>query len=67
MQKTYSPFFSKNMSVYAIFNDQSFNKILIMTTLLLNNWAQVIHSLATISLSNIKTLAQILSCERGKL
>ena len=29
MQKTYSPFFRKNMSVYAIFNDQSFNKMLI--------------------------------------
>ena len=26
--KSYSPFYSKNISVYAIFNDQSFNDIL---------------------------------------
>ena len=29
-------FFSKNISVYAIFNDQRFND-----TLVLNNWAQI--------------------------
>ena len=53
--KSYSHFFSKNISVYAIFNDQSFNDTLtndivsfeqlgpdsyLMTSLVLNNWAQ---------------------------
>ena len=34
-----SHFFSKNISVYAIFNDQSFNNMLTNDMLVLNNWA----------------------------
>ena len=37
--KSYSHFFSKNISIYAIFNDLSFNDML-TTSLVLNNWAQ---------------------------
>ena len=37
--KSYSHFFGKNVSVYAIFYHQSFNDLL--TSLVLNNWAQV--------------------------
>ena len=36
--KSYSHFFSKNISVYAIFDDQRFNDTL-TTSLVLNNWA----------------------------
>ena len=32
-----SHFFSKNISIYAIFNDQSFNDTLLMISLVLNN------------------------------
>ena len=35
-------FFSKNISIYAIFNDQSFNDTLTKASLVLNNWAQFI-------------------------
>ena len=35
MQNLLTFFFSKNISIYAIFNDQSFND----TSLVLNNWA----------------------------
>ena len=34
-------FFSKNISVYAIFNDQSFNNMLANDILILNNWAHL--------------------------
>ena len=40
MQKQLT-FFSTNISVYAVFNDQSFNYRLLMTSLVLNNWAQI--------------------------
>ena len=43
-------FFSKSISIYAIFNDQSFNDTLtiyIMTSLVLNNWAQMLWSMAS--------------------
>ena len=36
--QSYSQFFSKNISVYAIFNDQSFNDTLTKDILDLNNW-----------------------------
>ena len=39
--KSYSHFSRKNIRVYAIFNDQSFNEKL-MTLLVFNNWAQQI-------------------------
>ena len=35
--KSYSHFVSKNITVYAIFNDQSFNDTLTKTSLVLNN------------------------------
>ena len=35
-------FFSKNVSVHAIFNDQSFNDTLTNASLALNNWAKEI-------------------------
>ena len=35
-------FFSKNISVYAIFNDQSFNDTLTNDMLVLNNWALIL-------------------------
>ena len=38
--KSYSQFFSRNISIYAIFNDQSFNDTLTIS-LVLNNWALV--------------------------
>ena len=38
--KSYSHFFSKNISLYAIFYDQSFNEMLTKTSLVLNNWPQ---------------------------
>ena len=37
--KTYSHVFSKTISVYAIFNDQRFNDMLINDIIILNNWA----------------------------
>ena len=40
--KSYSHFFNKTISVYAIFNDQSFNDTL-TTSLVLNNWALLIY------------------------
>ena len=40
--KSCSHFFSKNISVYAIFNDQSFNDTFLTTFTVLNNWAQVL-------------------------
>ena len=40
MQKLLTFFFSKNISVYAIFDDQNFNDTL-TTSLVLNNWAVV--------------------------
>ena len=36
-----SHFFSKNVSVYAIFDDQSFNDMLTNDIISLNNWAQI--------------------------
>ena len=41
--KSYSHFFSKNISIYAIFNDQSFKDMLTEASLVLNNWAQFIR------------------------
>ena len=38
--KSYSHFFSKNISVYAIFNDQSLTIRKLTAALVLNNWAQ---------------------------
>ena len=38
-------FFSKNISVHAIFHDQSLNKMLTTTSLVLNNWAEVVKRL----------------------
>ena len=37
--KSYSHFFSKSISVYALFNDQSFNDTLTNNIVALNNWA----------------------------
>ena len=46
--KNFSHFFSKNISVYAIFKDQSFNYGVheLTTSLALNNWALVAERLA---------------------
>ena len=41
MQKLLTFFFSKNISVYAIFNDQSFNDTLTSDIVVSNNWAMV--------------------------
>ena len=41
MQKLLTFFFSKNIGIYAIFNDQSFNDSLTNDIVILNNWAQV--------------------------
>ena len=41
LQKCESHFFSKYISVYATFNDQSFNDMLTNDILVLNNWALV--------------------------
>ena len=38
--KSYSHFFSKNISVYAIFNDQSFDDTS-TNNIVLNNWEQM--------------------------
>ena len=43
--KSYSHFFSKNISKYAIFNNQSFNDTL-TPSLVLNNWAHIAKRLA---------------------
>ena len=42
MWVAFAMFVSKNIRIYAIFNDQSFNDTLtnVMTSLVLNNWAQ---------------------------
>ena len=42
MQKLLT-FFSKNISVYAKFNDQSFNDMLSNDISVLNNWALMSH------------------------
>ena len=39
--RSYSHFFCKNISVYAIFNDQSFNNTLADDIVSLNNWVQI--------------------------
>ena len=39
--KSYSCFFCKNIRVYAIFNDQSFNDMLTNNILSLNNWVLI--------------------------
>ena len=47
-------YFSKNISVYAIFNDQSFNDTLTKDFINLNNWA--LHFIA----SNLTELVNVL-------
>ena len=42
MCKSYSHFFSKIISIYAIFNDQSFDNLLTDDSLVFYNWAQKI-------------------------
>ena len=51
--KSYSYFFSKNINIYAIFNDQSFNDMLTIS-LVLNNWAQV----AKLICSNFRSMTR---------
>ena len=41
--KSYSHFFSKNISIHVIFNDQSFNDTLNNDVLVLINWAQDVN------------------------
>ena len=41
MQKLLTFFFSKNISVYAIFNDQSFNDTLTNDIIIFEHWAQI--------------------------
>ena len=46
MQKLLTFFISKNISIHAMFNDQSFNNKLLTISLVLNNWTQLIIVLA---------------------
>ena len=44
MQKLLTFFFSKNISIYAIFSDQNFNDTLTNDIVSLNNWAQLYNA-----------------------
>ena len=55
--KSYSHFFGKNISVYAIFNDQSFNDTLTMILLVLNNWVQFCKR-------RVKPMSRLYRCTR---
>ena len=68
MQKLFTFFFSKNISIYAIFDNKSFNDMLTNDIISLNYWAQIDQDCHCLSFSchftcinrQLKRLVQIL-------